>query len=91
MYSKKATVINAVGLHARPAAEFVKMAKKFNSKIILTKENDPKKTFADGKSIMSVMALCAGTDTIINIEAEGEDENKAVDSLVKLVESGFGE
>lgn len=90
MVSKITTVVNASGIHARPASLFVKKAGEFASKVTarnLTKESDAK----DAKSILSVMGLGMTCGAQIEIAAEGADEQAAVDALVELIESGCGE
>ncbi len=82
-----ATVINPLGLHARPAAQFVKLANTFASEIELLKEGVP----VNGKSIMGVMILAAECGSTITIRARGADEDTAVQALAGLVRSGFGE
>ncbi len=90
MYSKQVTVKNPSGLHARPGSDFVNLAAKFNSNIKVFKIDQPNKV-ANAKSIIFVLSLGIKKDTVIEIKAEGLDEIKAVDALVELVESGFGE
>ena len=87
MVSKEITILNATGLHARPASMFVQEAGKYKSEIYIMKGEKK----INAKSIMGIMAggLSKGTDIII--EAEGEDEQAAVDALVGLVLSKFGE
>jgi len=87
MVEKKVVVINRLGMHARPSAMFVTHASKFKSEIYI--EKDGLKVV--GKSIMGVMMLAAEKGSELIISAEGEDEREAVDELVKLIESGFGE
>lgn len=87
MYQKETTVVNKTGLHARPASQFVQMAKGFESKITITNLNNSKS--ADAKSMIKVLILALIKGTPICIEAEGKDETEAVDSLVKLIDSGF--
>lgn len=91
MVSKKTTVINKSGLHARPAADFVKAAKAYKAKIRVSCGENEERKEANAKSIVSVLSLCATMGTVITISAEGENEALAVDDLVQLVESGFGE
>ncbi len=81
MYSKDVKIIGANGLHTRPAAEFVKAAKGFESKIEVTVDG---KT-ASAKSLFKLQTLGLTQGTVITISAEGEDEQKAVDFLVELV------
>lgn len=78
---------NEYGLHARPAAEFAKLASRFASEIsVLGSEMK-----VNGKSIMGVMMLAAECGSEITVHAEGEDAETAVDQLAELVNSGFGE
>lgn len=86
-YVKDVTVANAYGLHARPAAEFVKLAGKFESEILVSKDG----LEVNGKSIMGVMMLAAEKGSTIQIRARGADARKAVEALVNLVADGFGE
>ena len=80
-------ISNKYGLHARPAAEFVKLAGRFRSNIAVRKAE----VEVNGKSIMGVMMLAAEHGSEITIHAAGEDAEQAVASLVALVENGFGE
>lgn len=90
MHSKAVTIINPSGLHARPAAEFCQKAGEFRADIRIKKSgNDPKE--GDAKSLLSIMAAGIGQGDVVEIFAEGEDEMLAVESLVALVGSGFGE
>lgn len=83
------TVLNASGIHARPAALFVNEAKKFSSKVTITNLNLEKS--ADAKFILRVMTLCLTKGTQVKITAEGEDEAEAVKVLGELIDSGLGE
>lgn len=90
MYSKTTTVVNASGIHARPASLFVQKASGFGSKVTVrnvTKGSDPK----DAKSILMVMGLGMACGCDVEIVADGADEQAAVDTLVELIESGCGE
>ncbi len=80
-------VPNRLGLHARPAAEFVKISSRFASSITVEKDG----LEVNGKSIMGVMMLAAEFGSILRIRAEGIDAPDAVAALSRLVESGFGE
>lgn len=91
MYSATTTVINATGIHARPATEFVKKAKTYASDIKVENLNTPNAKPANAKAILSVLRLALVRGTSIRISAEGEDEEAAVTALIQLVESGFGE
>ncbi|MBN1257907.1 MAG: HPr family phosphocarrier protein [Planctomycetes bacterium] len=81
------TLTNAYGLHARPAALFVEMANKFQSDVLLIKDGQE----VNGKSIMGIMMLGAECNTTLHIHTRGNDAEEALQSLIELVESGFGE
>jgi phosphotransferase system HPr (HPr) family protein len=78
---------NNRGLHSRPAGAFVRVANEFNSDITLTHRGKQ----ANGKSILSVMALEAGPGALISIHAAGHDSQAAVDALRNLVLARLGE
>ena len=82
---RTAQIVNRLGLHARPAAEFVKMAGRFTAEI--TVEKDGLKV--NGKSIMGVLMLAAEHGSELRIRAEGGDASDAVVALVDLVGRGF--
>ncbi len=82
-----ATVVNRLGLHARPAMSFVDAAAAFTSAIKVRRED----TIVDGKSIMQMMMLAASQGSQLEITAEGPDAAAAAQALKKLVESGFDE
>ena len=87
MVTRSVEVTNALGLHARAAARFVHLATRFNSQIRVSRDSK----VMDGKSIMGILLLAAARGTKLTISADGPDETTAVDSLIQLVESGFGE
>ena len=87
MVSKEVTILNKTGLHARPASRFVQVANDFESEILIEKGT----VKVNAKSIMGVMTLGASRGTTITLIAEGEDENEAINALVELIESKFGE
>ncbi len=80
------TVVNELGLHARPAAEFVKLAGRFESEITVAKDGEP----VNGKSIMGVMTLAAECGAELTLRAEGTDAEVAVAALEALVANEFG-
>ena len=90
MYSRSVKLVNKTGLHARPASQFVNEAKNFESQITVKKVGTDTEPL-NAKSIILLLTLAIGFGTEIEIAADGEDEVQAVDALVKLVESGFGE
>lgn len=83
MYKEEVKLENKTGLHARPASIFVKEAAKFKSEITLIKEGQR----YNAKSIMGILSMGASKGDLLTIEAEGEDEKEAVDSLVELMKS----
>lgn len=85
--SARVRVPNRHGLHARPAAEFVKIASRFEAEVHVRKDD----LEVNGKSIMGVMMLAAEPGSTLHIRASGDDGEEAVEALVKLIESGFGE
>lgn len=85
--SQDVEIINKLGMHARAAAKFVKVASGFKSEI----EIERKKQRINGKSIMGVMMLAASKGTYITIHANGDDAEESVDKLVKLVNNRFDE
>ena len=87
MTSHSVTVVNALGLHARAAAKFVQLAGRFTAQVRVARDAK----VMDGKSIMGILLLAAARGTTITISADGVDERAAVDALVELVATGFGE
>lgn len=87
MSETKTTIVNEMGLHARPAALLVKLAAKFESKIWLVSGTSE----VNGKSIMGVLTLAAECGSEIIVKAEGVDSEEAVRSIVELIKGGFGE
>lgn len=90
MVSKQAVVVNKTGLHARPATDFVQKAKEFQSKVTIRNLNENGEP-VNAKSIVFVLAQGMGQGTKVEITAEGPDEKQAVDDLVALMATGFGE
>jgi len=78
---------NRAGMHARPAAEFVKLAGRFHAQVRVARES----LEVDGKSIMGVLMLAAEQGSELRVTASGEDAAEAVEALVALVARGFGE
>jgi phosphocarrier protein len=82
---REVTIVNALGLHARAAARFVHTASAFASQIRVTRGART----MDGKSILGLLLLSAGRGTVIEITAEGPDEQDAIDTLAALAARGF--
>lgn len=89
MYKKSTVIKNCSGLHARPASEFIACAKRFSSKITIHRTNDEEN--ANAKSIVLLLSLGLGQGESVEISATGEDEAQAVEALIELIDSGFGE
>ncbi|MCL2069605.1 MAG: HPr family phosphocarrier protein [Treponema sp.] len=87
MTEKNVVISNRAGIHARPAAVLVQAAKDFKCSIHLEKGTDK----INAKSIMGILTLAAVYGTEIKVSAEGEDEEKAVETIVNLFESKFEE
>ncbi len=81
------TVKNKLGLHARPAATFVKRACEFTSAIFMEKDG----TTVNGKSIMGLLMLACPLGSKITLKIEGSDEQQALQELGRLIEDGFNE
>lgn len=92
MYSKKTTIANATGLHARPASDFIAMASKFASLIKIGRVNGEEgEESTNAKSIICLLSLGLSQGEEVEITAQGPDEKEAVDGLVALIDSRFGE
>lgn len=87
MPSCELTIPNEDGLHARPAAKFVKLANRFACDVWVEKDSEE----INGKSIMGLMMLAAGKGSKLGIEADGPDAERAVEEIGALIESRFGE
>jgi phosphocarrier protein HPr len=80
-------IVNRLGLHARAAARLVTLASQFKCDVFVQRGEKR----VNGKSIMGVMMLAAAQGTMIEIIAEGEDEERAVEKIVDLIRHRFGE
>jgi len=87
MVTREVTIINKLGLHARPAAQLVKTASRFSAEIYFKKGN----LEVNGKSIMGVMMLAAEKGSKITITADGDDEVQALEALIEVFQTKFGE
>jgi phosphocarrier protein len=85
--TREVTIVNPLGLHARPAAQLVKLASGFVSHLELEKDG----MAINAKSIMGVMMLAAEQGSTITLKADGDDADAAVDALAALIAGGFGE
>ena len=87
MAERSVQILNKNGLHARPAAEIVKISAKFQSEITLARDGME----VNGKSIMGVMMLAAECGATLVLRAEGSDAAAALDALADLIQRKFGE
>ena len=88
--SRQTTIVNKLGLHARPAMQFVDVANEFASEVTVHKEGE-EPVDVDGKSVMQMITLEAIQGTPLRITATGDDADAAVRKLAELFESKFGE
>jgi phosphocarrier protein HPr len=84
---KEITIINRLGLHARPAAAFVRIANRYRSEVWVEKEGEK----INGKSIMGLMMLAAGEGSKLSISCEGPDADKMMEELEDLIQQKFNE
>ncbi len=87
MTRRETRIVNRLGLHARAAAQLVRMANEYNSDISLIKSNQQ----ANAKTIMEVLMLGAVQGEDLTVEAKGVDEEHAVEAIVQLIEARFNE
>jgi len=87
MATQEFTILNKLGIHARPAAQFVKTAAKFQSDVIVEKDGEE----IDGKSIMGLMMLAAGHGSKILITCDGDDADACLRALGDLIDRKFEE
>jgi len=84
---KEIPIVNRLGLHARPAAMFVRIASRYRSEVWVSKEGEE----VNGKSIMGLMMLAAGQGSKLRIRCEGVDAEKAMEELEALINAKFNE
>ena len=87
MVTKELTIVNKLGMHARPAAMFVKISSGCDAEVTVEKDDEQ----VNGKSIMGLMMLAAGCGARITVTAEGRDEVRVMELLEALVAGGFSE
>ncbi len=86
MPSAEYTITNKLGIHARPAAQFVKTANSFDAEVTVEKDEEE----VDGKSIMGLMMLAAGHGSVLKITTEGPQQDEALAALGNLISRDFG-
>ncbi len=87
MISQKITIKNPTGLHLRPAGNLCKEAMKYKSHIDFTYGDNT----ANAKSVLSVLGACVKCGDEIELHCSGEDEQEAMEALIRIIESGLGE
>ncbi len=87
MVKKEIAIINRLGLHARAAAKFVKLANRFKASVKIEKAG----ILIDGKSILGILTLAAVQGTNITLKISGTDEKSALNALISLIENRFEE
>jgi len=87
MPQKDFTITNPLGIHARPAAQFVKIANTYPCDIRVEKDEDE----VDGKSILGLMMLAAGNGSLISVTTEGDQAEEALEALGELIARNFEE
>ena len=89
MLESKVKVINQLGLHARAAAQLVRLASSFKSRVTLKRTDNA--VIADAKSILSILTLAASKRTQLELEVNGKDEQAALQAIEEIFANGFGE
>ena len=87
MAKKEFQILNKLGIHARPAAQFVKTANRFQADVFVEKDGEE----VDGKSIMGLMMLAAGHGSVICVSSNGPDAEAAIEALGELIARKFEE
>jgi phosphocarrier protein HPr len=87
MVTKQLILINKLGMHARPAAMFVKITSKYKAEVMVEKDGEE----VNGKSIMGLMMLAAGCGSKLKISADGPDADQLVSDLEQLIQQKFNE
>ena len=87
MLKENVSITNETGLHARPASMLVEKASAYQSDINLVHQGQE----VNAKSIMGIMSLGITKDAEVTVQADGEDEKEALETIIELIESGFGE
>jgi phosphocarrier protein len=87
MISREFSISNKLGLHARPSAQLTQVASRFKAEMHIAKGGRR----VNAKSIMGVMMLAAGQGSVVVVDADGPDEDEAIEAVGALIRSGFGE
>ena len=87
MQQREVTIVNRLGLHARPAVKLVSVCSKYVSNVVLVVNGRR----AEGRRLMAILLLSASMGAQILIQAQGPDEKEAVEAVSRLISNGFGE
>ena len=87
MPQREVEIVNKLGLHARASAKLTQLAAKYQSDVVLSRNNRK----VNAKSIMGVMMLAAGKGAKVTLETNGPDEAEAMEAIVALINDCFGE
>ena len=85
MKEREVVIGRRLGLHARAAAQLVRLSARFKSNIVLVRSGEAKKTEADARSILSILLLAAGHGSRLHVRVEGSDEDEALDKVCKYL------
>ncbi len=86
-HARTFVIVNTLGLHARAAAQLVQCANRYKAEVLVEKDGQE----VNGKSIMGVLTLAAAKGSSISVTIEGDDAERSMEALAKVIESGFGE
>ena len=84
---RQVTILNTLGLHVRPSAEFAGTASRFKSRVSVVKDGQT----VNAKSSIDLLTLAAVAGTRLTLRAEGDDAHQALEALSKLIDGKFGE
>jgi phosphocarrier protein HPr len=85
--TRRATIVNRKGLHARASAKLAKLAAEYDAQVFVSHESET----ADARSIMDLLMLVAHTGCVVEIKGRGTQADEAVNAIARLIDDGFGE
>lgn len=87
MQQREVTIVNRLGLHARPAVKLVSLCSKYVSSVVLVVNGRR----AEGRRLIAILLLSASMGTQVSIQVQGPDEKEALEAVTRLISNGFGE
>ncbi|MCF8044692.1 MAG: HPr family phosphocarrier protein [Desulfarculaceae bacterium] len=87
LYTRRVTISNSLGMHARPAAKIAEIAGKAVHNVWIINDNSK----ADAQSVIDILSLCIIEGSLVTVEVESANDVEILDEIIKLIESGFGE